>query len=276
MTHSEDNDLDFLVRQIHNTRKYRNVEITSATIVDLLKKELPVHNNHRDALKVVRRKLHNIVATYLGDADVPLSKQRLTEAFQSGDQAQVKVVCSDILASHASTRERISILEDFYSRIFTLTGQPGTILDLACGLNPFTFPWMHLPDTVQYHAYDLNCGRIDLINHYFLLQGLAPNAQADDILVTPPKIQADIAFFFKEAHRFEQRQHGCNLPFWKALHVRYLLVSLPTNSLSGQHPLIEGHRRLVYNLLKNQSWDVQEILFANEIVFCIDKGYDPA
>jgi hypothetical protein len=40
--------------------------------------------------------------------------------------------------------------------------------------------------------------------------------------------------------------------------------------------LIEGHRRLVYNLLKNQSWDVQEILFANEIVFCIDKGYDPA
>jgi 16S rRNA (guanine(1405)-N(7))-methyltransferase len=186
----------------------------------------------------------------------------------------VKAACTAILTSHASTRERITILEEFYPRLFSCTGQPSVILDLACGLNPFTFPWMGLPLSTRYYAYDINRPRVALINHYFSLQGLTPLASTEDILVNPPQVGADVAFFFKEAHRFEQRQRGCNLAFWQALRVRYLLVSLPTSSLTGRHSLVDGHRKLVYSILTGQPWQVTEILFTNELVFCIDKG-DP-
>ncbi len=39
---------------------------------------------------------------------------------------------------------------------------------------------------------------------------ISAEARVQDILIKPPDVEADIAFFFKEAHRFEQRQHGCN------------------------------------------------------------------
>ncbi len=131
---------------------------------------------------------------------------------------------------------------------------------------------MGLPNSVSYHAYDLNLPRIELINHFFNLEGLAPLAAHQDILINPPIFDADVAFLFKEAHRLEQRQRGCNRALWQALQVRWLLVSLPTSSLSGKHDLLGKHRRLVEQTCSGQSWTIHEIMFTNEIVFCIDKG----
>jgi len=256
-------------------RKYRDVDLPEDTLRDLLDQELPHYRNHKDAVKAVRKKLHNIIAPYLGDPDYPATAAALDAAFTSGDPAAVRAVCADILNAHASTRERQPMIDDFYQRIFAFTGTPRSILDLACGLNPFAFPWMGLPDRVEYHAYDLHRPRVELINHYFLLQGLAPLAESGDILVHPPQTRADVALFFKEAHRFEQRQHGCNRAFWQALNVRYLLVSLPTQSLTGRFELIERQRRLVYATLQGLPWQVTELQFDTEIVFCMDKGYGP-
>jgi 16S rRNA (guanine(1405)-N(7))-methyltransferase len=260
--------------EILASKKYRKLGLTPATVLDLLNTELPLHHNTKDALKEVRRKLHNIVAPYLGDPDYLDALEKLEEAFLKDRPEEVRAVCSLILAAHASTHERLAILDSFYPRLFAVTGKPAVILDLACGLNPFSFPWMGLPETLQYHVYDINQSRIDFINRYFTLQGLQPLAALEDILVNPPQIQADVAFFFKEAHRFEQRQRGCNLRFWQALRVHYLLVSLPTRSLNGKHSLLEGHRNMVYNLINSQPWKVTEILFENELVFCIDKSDD--
>jgi 16S rRNA (guanine(1405)-N(7))-methyltransferase len=267
-------DLNALAAEILASKKYRKLDLTPATVIDLLRSELPLHRQQKDALKEVRRKLHNIVAPYLGDPDYQEANVKLAAAYASGRHELVREECSSILAAHASTHERLSILEDFYPRIFEVTGTPAVLLDLACGLNPFSFPWMGLPNTIQYYAFDINQPRIHFINHFFKLQGLPALAVQEDILVNPPQIQADVAFFFKEAHRFEQRQHGCNLPFWQALRVHYLLVSLPTRSLNGKHNLLEGHRNMVYHIALNQPWQISEILFDNEIVFCIDKSHD--
>ena len=96
-------------------------------------------------------------------------------------------------------------------------------------------------------------------------------ATYQDVLVTPPQAEGDVAFLFKEAHRFEQRQRGCNRALWLALKVPYLLVSLPPHSLSGQHNLVERQRRLVYATLAGLPWEVTEVSFENELVFVIKK-----
>jgi 16S rRNA (guanine(1405)-N(7))-methyltransferase len=239
---------------------------------DLLVQELPRHRSQKDALQSVRRKLHNVVADYLGDPDYPSAALLLVEAFASGDPAPAQAACHQLLSAHASTRERLPLLNDFYARLWQVTGAPHTLLDLACGLHPFGFPWMGLPASTRYYAYDIHRPRVDLLNHYFSLQGLEPLACCQDILVSPPQVQADVAIFFKEAHRFEQRQHGCNRPFWQAIQVQWLLVSLPTESMTKRHSLEEGHRRLVENTLAGLDRPVIEVMFPGELVFCIHCG----
>jgi 16S rRNA (guanine(1405)-N(7))-methyltransferase len=263
--------LEPLIQNLLSARKYKAIDLPPETVRDLLVKELPNHRNSKDAVQEVRKKLHNIVAPYLGDPDYPAAATALEEAFQAGGSQAVKAACAKLLASHASTRERLKILDEFYPRLFSLTGAPHTILDLACGLNPLTFPWMGLPPDTYYYAYDIHRPRVTLINRFFELAGLHPLAAYQDVLVNPPTVEADVAFLFKEAHRFEQRQHGCNRAFWLALKVHCLLVSLPPHSLSGQHDLVERQRRLVYKTVEGLPWQISEITFENELVFIINK-----
>lgn len=265
-------NLESLVAEIINSRKYRGLGIPPETVRDLLLHELDRGVSLKDALKETRRKLHNVVASYLGEPDYPHALDLLNTAYQSGDVREVKAACSQIMSAHASTKERLVILDEFYPRLWSLTGKPAVLLDLACGLNPLSFTWMGLERACQYFAYDLNQKRIDFINACFRLQGLTQPGVAGDVLLNPPQLRADTALLFKEAHRFEQRQRGCNLPFWQTLNVRWLLVSLPTSSLSGKHDLVEKHRKLVDGICHAQPWQVTEVLFANEIVFCVDKG----
>jgi len=265
-------DLTPYAEALLESSRYRGLDIPLKTVLDLLEQEWPRHKHSKEALAEVRKKLHNIVASYLGEPDYAALSHDLDAAFAAHDPQAIKAVCRQALAAHASTRERLPILDTFYPRLFAVTGMPATILDLACGLNPFALPWMGLPTSVQYHAIDLNCPRVDAINLFFTLQGMAPLAVHDDFLLNPPAIKADVAFLFKEAHRLEQRQHDCNRPLWQALDVHWLLVSLPTASLSGRHNLVEKHRTLVHDTLAGMSWPVQEVLFEDEMVFCIEKG----
>jgi 16S rRNA (guanine(1405)-N(7))-methyltransferase len=260
-----------LLREVRSSRKYRTLDLPEETLRDLLSRALERQPNPKAALQSVREKLHNIVAPYLGDPDYVRAASDLLAAFAEGSPEAVRAACLGLLQSHASTRERIPLLNDFYQRLWRVSGLPAVLLDLACGLNPFSLPWMGLPAGCKYFAYDIHAPRIALINQFFQLAGQSGEAFVQDILVRPPQVEADAALFLKEAHRFDQRQRDCNLSFWQALRVRWLFVSLPTTSLSGRRDLVERQRNLIQKTLKGIGWPVSEIRFENELVFCIQK-----
>lgn len=264
--------LERLSREIHGSRKYRGLDIPAETLRDLLEHELKKGRTDSEALQVVREKLHNIIAPYLGDLDYEAAAVKLAAAGQTGSLEAVKAVCREIMESHASTRERLPFLEDFYAPLWAITGKPTSILDLACGLHPFGLPWMGLDRTAAYYAYDLHAPRIALINRFLNLLEREPLAYVQDILVSPPQVEADVAIFFKEAHRFEQRKKGCNRPFFEALNVRWLLVSLPAVDLSVHHSLADRQRSLMSGILAGTNWPVEEILIGKELIFCIQKS----
>ncbi len=259
-----------LVDELLNSRKYRALNLPAETVRDLLEQELPRHRSGKDALKAVRHKLHTIVAPYLGDPDYDQVAVDLRVASTAGSDA-LRAACAEVLAAHASTHERLAVLDEFYPHLFAVTGQPRSILDLACGLNPFAWPWMGLPTSTNYHAYDIHAPRVAAINAFFETQGLAPLAEVRDVLVRPPEIDADVAFLFKEAHRMEERQRGCSRGFWRALNVHWLLVSLPAESLSGKFQLADRQRALVQQAIGGAGWPITELVFGSEIVFCIEK-----
>jgi 16S rRNA (guanine(1405)-N(7))-methyltransferase len=263
-------DRDRLVEKVLNTHKYRHTGLNPQTVLDLIEQEAPQQSSEKALYKAVRRKLHNIVAPYLGDPDYAALSRRFS-ALESPtlDSPELRAICLDALSAHASTAERIPSQSEFYDRLFAATGTPANILDLGCALHPLAFPWMDLPPSTAYHAYDIVQPRVDFINHFFETVSLAPLAENRDILVDPPQIQADLGIFFKEAHRFEKRQPGCNRDFWASLNVKTLAVSLPTQNLSGTHSLLDQHRQLV-EASTAPGKIREELIFEKEVVFLID------
>ena len=257
--------------KIFQSKKYKALQIPKETLLDLLAQPEAQALGQRDQQKWFKRKLHNIVADYLGEPDYVTAAGEMDQIFSRTDLSDQKEFCEKILSTHASTRERMETLDDFYQGIFSVTGQPQSLSDLACGLNPLAFPWMGLDSSVQYHAYDLNAPRIDFINHFFTCIHLSPLAEQRDILVNPPSQESDVTFLFKEAHRLDQRQKGCNKILWKKINSPWLVVSLPSESLSGKHDLVVKHRKLVQDSIGISDWSVTELQFGTELVFCIHK-----
>lgn len=263
-------DVEALVTAVKQSHKYAATH--EETIRALAADALHRYKKPKQALKAVRAQLHSIMAPYLGDPVYDQAAQRLTAVFATNDLAQIKKACTDILQDHLSTRERLPILESFYREIFRVTGQPATLLDIACGLNPLAFPWMGLPTSTQFHAYDIHEPRIALINHYFALQGLEPLAKVQDIALHFPQERGDVAFFLKEMPRFARNYGDLGRPLLEALDVRWLVVSFPEVSTHGGRNLVSRYRDFMHQLIAGHAWPVTELLFAGELVFCIAKG----
>ncbi len=253
------------------SRKYRDLNIPVETARELYNSAISSGQTPKEAEKTLRQKLHNIVAPYLGDPDFAEAAREMENAFSSNDSTQIRGFCLKMLNTHASTRERVEILPEFYARIFELTGIPGSIFDLAAGMNPFSLPWMNLAEGIRYSAYDLNQPRINLIGKFLSLSGMETLAFHRDILIHPPEEKADMAFLFKEAHRMEQRQRGSTRKLIDAVNTAWFLLSLPTSSLQGKFDLTSRQRNLVQAFVTGSSWRVFEVAFKNELVFCICK-----
>jgi 16S rRNA (guanine(1405)-N(7))-methyltransferase len=261
-----------LAQPILESKKYRNVNLPPETVIDLIQLGLDHGLKPDQAVDEARKKLHNIVAPYLGDPDYEKEIKDLEKIGDFSNMDETRSFSLRLLESHASTDERIPVLDEFYKKIFALTGLPQSILDLACAMHPFGYPWMGLPASCRYQAYDLHQPRVDLINRFFTAARVNGQAYYGDILLNPPTQSADVAFFFKEAHRFEQRKRGSNRPFWQALNVRWLVVSLPASNLTGRFDLADRQRKLVADTLAGLNWPVTEALVGNELIFCIRKS----
>jgi 16S rRNA (guanine(1405)-N(7))-methyltransferase len=264
-------DQEKLVIDILNMPKYRNLGLLKETIRDVVSYEFDHHETASSAEKTARKKIHNVVAAYLGNPDYSIAKKDLTKAVTSTNPETLKTACRDILRTHVSTNERLPEIETMYQKIFSVTGRPSSILDLACGLNPLTFPWMELPASTCYYAYDIVGPRIDLINHFFSLQKLIPFAETRDILINPPSIAADIAFILKEIHRFEQRKKDSSYHLYNSLNVKYIIVSLPAQSIHSKHDFTQSYRTLFFKTLHELQWPTTEIIVGQEMFFIIEK-----
>ena len=264
--------LDSLIQAVETSRKYRDLQIPLTTLQDILAYESQHSSSRKELEANFRKSLHNVMAPYLEDINYPAVTAGIPELFaQDQSQENVKAWCLDSMRRHASSRERLPYLENFYKKIFSVIGTPGSILDLACALDPLGLPWMNLPPTSSFFAYDIHQPRLDFLQTFF--EFFYPQAQAihQDILTNIPDQQADCAFFFKEAHRFEKRRPGSNRELFEGLNVKWLVVSLPSRDLAGHHSLETYHTKLIKKSIEGQPWQLVTDNMGDELLFFIQK-----
>jgi len=267
----DESTVDAVVAAVKQSRKYRDT--SEETIRQLAAEAVLEHKKPKPAEKAVRKRLHSIMAPYLGDPDYAAAGQLLSDVFAGGDPAVIRAACRDLMHAHLSTRERLPILDTFYRDIFAVTGPPRRLLDIACGLNPLAFPWMGLPvEGTEFIAYDIHEPRVDFLNHYFVLQGLPPMAYVKDVAVQAPTESGDVALFLKEMPRFERNYPGHGRRLLEAIDARRLVISFPTISTHGGRNLTNRYREFFHQIIDGSGWAVTELLFESELVFCADKG----
>jgi 16S rRNA (guanine(1405)-N(7))-methyltransferase len=253
---------------VGESKRYRHV--APSLVSRLAAEELPKARNAADAEKRTKRRLHQIFGAYA--TPVPYDKLITRLDAIQGDAAVFKKVCAQILTQHASTAERINDLEaGFYEQIFEVTGKPSRVLDLACGFNPLTIPWMGLNPRTFYTAADIDAEMVRFLDRFLALAPVHGEARLIDLVENVPATAADVAFVFKTLPCLRHQTDDLALILAK-IRAPWLVVSFPTRSLGNRAKgMTETYRAMFAELAEGQPWQPREILFPSELVYVIKK-----
>ena len=140
-----------------------------------------------------------------------------------------------MMPAHASTRERLPVLEEFYTRAFADIRPVRSVLDIACGLNPLAVPWMGLVEDAGYYACDLYCDMMEFLTAFYEGSPLHFQAEARDAVSMPPLRETDVALILKFLPVLQQTEKTRTLEWLRQIRSHYLLVSFPTRTLGGRN-----------------------------------------
>lgn len=264
-------DIENVISAVAASKKYRTV--CADTIRRIAEHEMAHHSSPKSAIKATKRRLHQIYGAFELNFDYDAANDRLERAYKTGAESEVKAVCRQILGSHSSTRERLPILDKYYPDIFQLTGQPHTILDLGCGLNPLALPWMALGPGARYIAIDIDAGRTGFLNRFLSMARMEPLARCQDVLTHPPEDAADLALLLKMSPTLERQEQGATARLLNQIAARFIVVSFAVKSLTGREKGMRDHyQRQFLDLAGRHGWPVRELTFATELVYIVEPG----
>lgn len=271
-------ELERLVEEVARSRKYGN--IAPAVVRRIAARELAAHPASREALKAVKNRLHQAGGAFLGPEPNYGHWLRQLSAAQ-GNPLVLRNACLTIIEHQSSTRERLPILDRFFSTVLAEIAPPRSILDVACGLGPLAIPWMALPPGVTYYACDMYSDLVSFLNQALPLLGVAGrawacDAAADSLLpaddVPGLQLPVDLALLLKAIPCLEQTDKSAGQRLLDELPARNMLVSFPVKSLGGAD---KGMRRSYEDrmnaLVQGRPWQVRRLEFATELAFLVTR-----
>ncbi|MHC4601056.1 MAG: class I SAM-dependent methyltransferase [Planctomycetota bacterium] len=270
MTEPDPADLDALAEAVRSSRKYGAVSVDF--VRSLGRRELGKGRRLKEAIKAVKNRLHQVGGACLSRTP------RYGEWFASLDRASasggdaLRATCAEIMGVHASTRERLAVLDRFYDVLLSPLPPPRRILDVACGFHPLSIPWMVLSPETEYIAVDIYADLTDFLNRTFPLLGVKGCAMTVDVLGSPLEEEVDAAFLLKSVPGFERIEKGGVRRLLEGLRAGVLFVSFPVRTLGGRQKGMDAHYGEVFGeMIAGTSWDVERFEFPTEVVHRIRK-----
>jgi 16S rRNA (guanine(1405)-N(7))-methyltransferase len=266
----DDPDLAQVVNAVRAGAKYSRIaeEFTAA----VARRELGRRRSLKETVKAVRNKLHQVGGAYLAeDMRYATWLEALKDAAEGQDPQAFKEVCLRVMRLHASTRERLSILESFYGEIFAALPPVHSVLDAASGLNPLSIPWMALPPGAEYTAVDIYQDMMDFLGEFFLLMGIRGRALAADVLEMHPQPRVDLALVLKAVPCLEQVDRTSGERLLSSLNASAVLVSFPVHSLGGREKgMAASYEKRFDELAAALGWTaIQRFVFPSELAFLV-------
>jgi 16S rRNA (guanine(1405)-N(7))-methyltransferase len=266
-----DDDIQYLVDQVQASAKYQN--IYRGLVLRLARETALKGLNGKTAIKSIRNKLHQVGGAYFKKGpDYPDLISELHRLPTNIELDQVKAFCISSMKLHASTAERLQILEDFFHTALAPIAPITNVLDLACGLNPLAIPWMPLASNFTYQACDIYLDMLELLKQFFTHFQIDGCIQPCDLSTRLPETSAQVALLLKSIPCLEQVDKNIGLNLLENIPAQHILVSFPVRSLGGQKKGMSNfYRDHFYELVNEKNWKIQEFAFSTEIAFLVSK-----
>jgi 16S rRNA (guanine(1405)-N(7))-methyltransferase len=266
-----DEQLEKMVKQVQDGAKYRSIHPN--LIENIARNELKKGRSWKDTVKAIRNKLHQVGAAYQPQG---IDYERLNSEMKSLPQdihnPEVRRFLIQTMGNHASTRERLQILDQFYLETLSSLSPIESILDVACGLNPLALAWMPVTSSVQLTVCDIYVDQIEFLNAFFEHFNINGKAYCCDLTQQIPQEKAQIGLVLKTIPCLEQIDKNIGSKILQDLPCQNLLVSFPAVSLSGKKKgMRQFYSEHFQTLLHNTGWDVSTFSFPNEQAFLIKK-----
>lgn len=264
--------LDELVTAVTQSPKY--APISPDLVRRVGQRELAGRRSFKEAVKATKNKLHQVGGAYFETRlDYPAMLAQLRQA--AHDSSQLRAVCRELMRRHASTRERLPILDEFYAATFGTLEEIRVVVDLACGLNPLAIPWLPqangpLVGKFDYHAYDIYTDLMNFVAEFMAIAGVNGRAQTCDVISSPPTEPADLILILKTLPVLEQVEKGAASRLLDGLNGRYLLVTFPSQSLGGRSKgMVQNYEAQFMDWIAGRNWQVTRFEFATELAFLV-------
>src|SRR5260221_10391054 len=248
----ESHQLDRLIEAIQASPKYKSV--SSDLVRYIGTQELAKGHNHnlKGAIKATKNKLHQVGGAYQDSA--PRYRawlDKLKQASQPENRKELLAVCKWIMQYHSSTRERLPMLEQFYSTI--LAGLPpiNSVIDVSLGLHPLAIPWMPLAGPAPYYAYDMYQDMTDFLNEWLSLLHVQGYAQACNVIHYFPTQRVYLAFMLKAIPCLEQVDRSADCGSWRPSKPVILSSrSLPPGSAGKKKGMVPNFRARFFKFVE--------------------------
>ncbi len=268
---SDAGQLDELVAAVRAGAKYR--AISEPLVRQVGAQELAKGRKFKDAVKATRNKLHQVGGAYQEEGiDYARRLAELETLPHDRFDPAVRDFCRRMMAQHASTRERLPVLDEFYAQTLAPLGPLDSVLDAACGLNPLALAWMPLAEGSRYYACDIYEDMVDFLNRFFAHVGQAGEAWVCDLAAQTPQQAAQVGMALKTIPCLEQLDKTVGPRLLAGLQAQTLLISFPAQSLGGRSKgMLQNYETHFRELVEGTGWDVQRFEFATELAFRVQK-----
>lgn len=254
--------MEEIIKKIKEKKEFSNLENSIIETLIKIQMKRKKYNLEKKAkvkelvkdIRAILRKKYSSFSGELKNAEL-LLKQRKYE---------------EILKLHKSTSERLGIYRELYSKIFSLTGKPKVILDLACGINPLSAVYFDFKG-FEYFAYDLSKQDIEIVNEFFKNEGINGRAYIVNLLSFSDFPESDVCFIFKSLDILEPAKgHNFAENLIKKLKSKLIVVSFPKKTLSGKK-MTFSRRTWLEKMCQRLGFKFSVLDFENEVFYLIDK-----
>ena len=263
-----------LLIQVKANKKYKTIanEIIEEEIKKYLAKN-KINKISKQDVSEIRKELHRLYSSY----QTKKKNKRYDYLEELKQNLNDPELLNKLLRITISTTERIDDYENLYKQIFQLTGIPKTIIDLGSGLNPLSFPLMHLSH-LNYYAYEIDTEDIDFLNKYFEimkksgLYGKSEILDAKNLEKIKQIPNSDIVFMFKLIDLIDKKHKKTSEELIKIMinKTKFIVASFATKTITRK-PMNLPKRKGFELMLQRINLKFTTIETDNEIFYIISK-----
>ena len=268
---TESDEVLQVVAEVQRGKGYGNID--PGLVKRITRQEIAKGRGFKATVKAVRSLLHQVGGAYL---PVTPPYDGWLEALKGlpHDPADptLRIFSREKMQFHASTRERLPVIETFYEQTLGELGGIESLLDLACGLNPLALPWMPLKPGAQVFLCDIYTDMLAFVDAFRSHLGFSGAGFGCDLVEQVPDFPVQAALLLKTIPCLEQLQKGIGRRLLEGINAETLVVTYPAASLGGRN---KGMRKTYADqfaeLIEGKPWHVRGLEIGSELVYIVRK-----